>query len=883
MKNKKGVQINQMKRDLAQLLETGQDRTARIRVEHVIREEKMVAAYDLVEIYCELIVARMPIIESQKTCPIDLKEAVTSVIFAAPRCSDISELADIKKQFTAKYGKEFVSAALELRPESGVSRMLVEKLSAVAPDVQSKVKVLTAVAKEHNINWEPTLFEEKESKPPNDLLNGPTNFENASMANIDPPKIQPSSSNQVHTHEKKRDPPLDFAEQNRKYVVDNGVGTSSSGITSERMETRDDGQNWNMGFKDATSAAEAAAESAERAAMAARAAAQFASHEKIPTGSIGEDNSKASYGSLSGDRKSKIPNQQKYQSEHEQKDNERFHEDNTRSSKSNLFKESKTVLESGKNESFSGDRKPMTMKQQTDQNEHEQKETERFHDVSTKSSRMTSFIETKTELESDKKEGFESENINLFAEETIKKQPSIHCSSSGDDEVVSDDRDVGKRSVVGNPFAVVDKRNIFSESIRTESDVDDRRDDEAVFDDDGGPKFDTGFEYDEVDAHIWSPKRNESIKVEHTSSQAHVFSESHSFGQHSMKSMESVPASFDHSDGPDSESESEFNGNKKSTSNVHDVFSTNPEPSRKSRIELNDLVEGESSSVYDHEVEEKKQPSRQSSSILPKKHELKTESYDTLEDDNKDSFYQSNDSDTGIELKFDTLTGGLRNKGGVLRFPPYTKNSATDTSILSKKSIKESFMADKKPSVSVSSSESDSDDHSDEFPKPAFNPKQRILSPVTFFDDEEGPASDKKISKQVSSLRPELSRRTRGSPSVPRVDPEPKTVISSFSKPSWKSHSDEIPAQRRSYARKTEESDSGIEVEEKPRVNHSVKTTKKEAVEMMTEPPRNSDKLGKIETVKTENVVKKPSYVHPKLPDYDTFAARLQSLRDEHK
>ena len=35
-------------------------------VEHVIREEKMVAAYELIEIYCELIVARMPIIESQK-------------------------------------------------------------------------------------------------------------------------------------------------------------------------------------------------------------------------------------------------------------------------------------------------------------------------------------------------------------------------------------------------------------------------------------------------------------------------------------------------------------------------------------------------------------------------------------------------------------------------------------------------------------------------------------------------------------------------------------------------------------------------------------------------------------------------------------------------
>lgn len=59
-----------------------------------------------------------------RTCPIDLKEAITSVVFAAPRCADIPELLDIKKHFTAKYGKEFITAALELRPDCGVARMV---------------------------------------------------------------------------------------------------------------------------------------------------------------------------------------------------------------------------------------------------------------------------------------------------------------------------------------------------------------------------------------------------------------------------------------------------------------------------------------------------------------------------------------------------------------------------------------------------------------------------------------------------------------------------------------------------------------------------------------------------------------------------------------
>ncbi|MFS8030555.1 putative vacuolar protein sorting-associated protein Ist1 [Helianthus anomalus] len=88
MKNKKVVHINQMGSWLSCL------RLAR-NVPLEFEEYKMVATYDLIEISCEFIVGRLPIIKSQKTCAIHLKEAVTSVICAAPRCSDISELYDV--------------------------------------------------------------------------------------------------------------------------------------------------------------------------------------------------------------------------------------------------------------------------------------------------------------------------------------------------------------------------------------------------------------------------------------------------------------------------------------------------------------------------------------------------------------------------------------------------------------------------------------------------------------------------------------------------------------------------------------------------------------------------------------------------------------------
>jgi hypothetical protein len=73
IRNKRDSQVKQLRKDIAQLLTSGQEPSARIRVEHVIREENIMAAYDMLELFCELIVVRLPIIDSQRLCPMDLK------------------------------------------------------------------------------------------------------------------------------------------------------------------------------------------------------------------------------------------------------------------------------------------------------------------------------------------------------------------------------------------------------------------------------------------------------------------------------------------------------------------------------------------------------------------------------------------------------------------------------------------------------------------------------------------------------------------------------------------------------------------------------------------------------------------------------------------
>ncbi|KAG6646370.1 hypothetical protein I3843_07G004900 [Carya illinoinensis] len=239
LRNKRQVVVKQMRRDIALLLQSGQDATARIRVEHVIREQNVLAANEFIELFCELVVARLTIIAKQRQCPADLKEGIASLIFAAPRCSEIPELLAIRNIFEKKYGKDFVSAATDLRPDGGVNRMLIDKLSVRTPTGEAKLKVLKEIAKEYQIQWDTTESELELLKPLEERIEGPNTFVSATSLPVKPG-------------------PTQSAEPNKE-------------ITSRR--------NGNMHFEDTVSAAEAAAESAKKAIAAAQAAAYLADRD----------------------------------------------------------------------------------------------------------------------------------------------------------------------------------------------------------------------------------------------------------------------------------------------------------------------------------------------------------------------------------------------------------------------------------------------------------------------------------------------------------------------------------------------------------------------------------------------------------------------------
>ncbi|KAK9072009.1 hypothetical protein SSX86_008441 [Deinandra increscens subsp. villosa] len=946
MRNKKLAHIVQIKKELAQLLESGQDRTARIRVEHVIREEKMVAAYDLIEIYCELIVARLPIIESQKTCPIDLKEAVTSVIFAAPRCSDISELVDAKKNFTAKYGKEFVSAAIELRPDCGVSRMLVEKLSAVAPDVQTKVKVLSDVAKEHNINWDPTLFEEKESKPPDDLLqNVPTYFEKASTIRVDSPKIQTSNPQNVHSHEGNPNGHFDFSQQNKRFTADahtdglrmsfgptthddmspsglgSGVMNTSQLFHSNNSNSSPGRENWNTEFKDATSAAHAAAEAAERASIAARAAMHLSSQDKITrqysNGSYtseqnpevsseytGQHSFKGSYSNTSfNDRKPKMQNQQMGPTE---------------------------IDTSPKSTTKSSSLRPRT--DSVKENSVNHFET---HETSSDKESRSRFTNGDSEGSS------KSADVEYFGEQVVKKQPSITPSRAHSTTLVNERDDLDFYQQKAGQRCVIDQEKLLRETTKYDGSY---RDDET--DSDDGPKYDMGFDYDEGEAKTFfpSPDRESFYQPEKTyiSIPSPKRGTSNTIGRVGSGKSVDHSVKFGISDGPDSETETEmiksrFSGSKKSTSRVDPAYVESPPKVNptKSRIELNDLVENTHTSIpspkrstgtmgqvgsgksVDHsvkldildapdsETETDMSKSRfngsqkSTSRVEPAYVESPPKVTQTKSRIELSDLVEPDDFDTGKDFRFSALTGGLRNKGG-LKYPPYTKTAVKEHPVKvdppSKQSSFDSRASrsyNKKTSVSISSSESDSDDHNEAFPvrkpfktRPQFTPPDKFFSnDETDSEKEESSSASKQTSAGRAHLGSGLSWRTKrqveppAKPVISNPDPSRESLETSSTsvEQKWNMRSNiykSSPEPRPDPTRfKQEPSRTKLD----PKISKSPPSPTKKIVESRkTESPKALNTCP--ETKPEASNVKKPSHVHPKLPEYDLLAARIQAL-----
>jgi vacuolar protein sorting-associated protein IST1 len=149
------------RREIADLLRAGKTESARIRVEAVLRDTAMLAAYDILELHCELLGVRAAVIERvdarQAGVPADMVECVSSLAYAAVRVgADLPELPAISGQLRKKFGREWEAEAGEdgTRAKWHVNEALARALAVEVPPAQARLECLQAVAAEHGVTWD---------------------------------------------------------------------------------------------------------------------------------------------------------------------------------------------------------------------------------------------------------------------------------------------------------------------------------------------------------------------------------------------------------------------------------------------------------------------------------------------------------------------------------------------------------------------------------------------------------------------------------------------------------------------------------------------------------------------------------------------------------
>lgn len=152
----------QQRRAMAGLLESGKVESAKIRVENIIRSDITTELHEILELYCELLLARTGLMEGS-TCDAGLEEAVKSLIYAAPR-TDVKELQNVRNLLVEKYGKEFAVEAIE-NSDGKVGEKVLRKLTVEPPKVELVNGYLEEIARTYGVDW-PKKPKEELGEPP---------------------------------------------------------------------------------------------------------------------------------------------------------------------------------------------------------------------------------------------------------------------------------------------------------------------------------------------------------------------------------------------------------------------------------------------------------------------------------------------------------------------------------------------------------------------------------------------------------------------------------------------------------------------------------------------------------------------------------------------
>ncbi|XP_010473010.1 PREDICTED: uncharacterized protein LOC104752541 [Camelina sativa] len=152
VKRKKNSVCKYLKNDIVDLLKNSLDYNAYGRAEGLIEEKRRLACYELLEQFCNCVASNVSLLQKSNGCPDECREAISSLVYAAARVSEVPELRDLRSLFAERYGNTL---------EQFVNPEFVERFKAEPPSKEMKVELLREIAREHSIKWDAKSLEQR--------------------------------------------------------------------------------------------------------------------------------------------------------------------------------------------------------------------------------------------------------------------------------------------------------------------------------------------------------------------------------------------------------------------------------------------------------------------------------------------------------------------------------------------------------------------------------------------------------------------------------------------------------------------------------------------------------------------------------------------------
>ncbi|POY72425.1 hypothetical protein BMF94_4251 [Rhodotorula taiwanensis] len=153
LQQKKTQMAKQTRREVAALLDKGKLESARIKVEGLLAEDLYVELLEVLELYCELLLARFGLLETVKEIDPGVQEAVAGIIHAAPR-TELREIHILREMLMSKGGRDFAVACID-NSDGVVPDRITSKLVIQTPPTDLVDLYLFEIAKAYSVDWVP--------------------------------------------------------------------------------------------------------------------------------------------------------------------------------------------------------------------------------------------------------------------------------------------------------------------------------------------------------------------------------------------------------------------------------------------------------------------------------------------------------------------------------------------------------------------------------------------------------------------------------------------------------------------------------------------------------------------------------------------------------